>query len=207
MNDLPLSVPCHDRRTGDSVQSKVCTDCGRLEPLSRFRADSSYRKGYGSLCHTCTYAKYGRPYYQRNRERINQQQVRRYREWRESNPGHASAKNRRFRLQRAYGLSEGEYLLLLDRQGGVCATCRRPETARDHGRVRPLSVDHDHETGMVRGLLCSKCNSAIGYADDEPERLLELAIYLERSRTGDRSRIEREQQPRVVSGKKKGRQR
>ena len=51
---------------------------------------------------------------------------------------------------------------MVEKQNGVCAICGNPETATSHGTIRRLSVDHDHETGEVRGLLCSKCNFALG---------------------------------------------
>lgn len=51
-----------------------------------------------------------------------------------------------------YGLTADAYQMLLDYQGGLCAICRRPS------KVRRLAVDHDHATGLVRGLLCRTCN-------------------------------------------------
>jgi len=68
-----------------------------------------------------------------------------------------------------YGLSRDEWLRILRRQGNVCAICRRPEF---------LNIDHDHETGKVRGLLCSSCNYALGCLQDDEQRALEALIYL-----------------------------
>jgi len=84
-------------------------------------------------------------------------------------------------IRRAYGLSREAYASLAEGQGGVCAICQEPETMRPtHGTgVRPLSIDHDHESGVVRGLLCAKCNMAIGLMLDDPYRLMQAAIYLE----------------------------
>lgn len=59
-------------------------------------------------------------------------------------------------------------------QGGVCAICGRPP------KNTPLNVDHDHKTGLVRGLLCWHCNSrVIGAARDEPSVLRKAAKYLD----------------------------
>lgn len=80
-----------------------------------------------------------------------------------------------------YGLSEVEYAAMLGDQGGVCAACGSPEEwplPRKPGTVRPLSVDHDHETGKVRGLLCARCNIAIGFHG--ATELRRLAAYAER---------------------------
>lgn len=64
-------------------------------------------------------------------------------------------------------------------QGGVCAICRQPEQMRKNGQIRALSVDHDHETGTVRGLLCGHCNSILGLAKDSVDRLSRAIDYLQ----------------------------
>lgn len=82
-------------------------------------------------------------------------------------------------LRQTYGMTAADYDAMLAAQGGVCAICRKFETRRDGGgRVRHLSVDHDHRTGTIRGLLCYLCNSAIGAMADDPERLIAAAGYL-----------------------------
>lgn len=69
---------------------------------------------------------------------------------------------------------------MAEEQGDRCASCGRPETAIGrHGEVRRLAVDHNHETGEVRRLLCSACNTALGIMDDDPEMLRWLADYIE----------------------------
>lgn len=73
-----------------------------------------------------------------------------------------------------YGISAEEYNSLLLAQGGGCAICQRPP---DNER---LCVDHDHETGRVRGLLCRRCNSGIGQLKDSVALLLRAANYVER---------------------------
>lgn len=67
------------------------------------------------------------------------------------------AYERKGRLKK-YGLSEEDYERLLAEQGGVCAICEEPPS----GRWKRLAVDHDHETGEVRGLLCITCNTLLG---------------------------------------------
>ena len=68
---------------------------------------------------------------------------------------------------------------MLAAQGGGCAICGGQQTTKGKNE---LSVDHCHTTGMVRGLLCNKCNQALGLSDDEPGRLRMMADYIERSR-------------------------
>ena len=70
-----------------------------------------------------------------------------------------------------YGISEETYISLLEQQNGVCAACGQPET-RMNSRIKGrLHVDHDHETGQVRALLCSNCNTALGMLKDETQRI------------------------------------
>lgn len=86
---------------------------------------------------------------------------------------------RRWWLKSQYGIDHEAYDQLLERQGGVCAICYKPPPERANGGV--LHVDHDHATGKVRGLLCRRCNPALGAFDDDPARLRRAAEYLEKS--------------------------
>jgi hypothetical protein len=68
---------------------------------------------------------------------------------------------RRDTLKNVYGITEAEYDEMLKRQNGVCALCQQ-----DKPRKNRLSVDHDHNTGRVRGLLCVPCNRALGFFEN-----------------------------------------
>lgn len=70
---------------------------------------------------------------------------------------------------------------MLEEQAGKCAVCGdgNGQIQKSTGRTRRLHVDHDHRTGKIRALLCSKCNAALGSANDDPRRLRDLAEYLE----------------------------
>jgi Recombination endonuclease VII/HNH endonuclease len=82
------------------------------------------------------------------------------------------------------GMTESDYMALYDVQSGVCDVCGQKEVATRGGKVRWLCVDHCHKTGEVRGLLCSACNTAVGYAMDDPSRLRAAADYLDRHAAG-----------------------
>jgi len=86
------------------------------------------------------------------------------REWEKAHPRrYDSEQHHRWHLT-ARGLTQDEYDHLLARQGGVCFFCGKPETANRRASViRRLSIDHDHETNQVRGLLCLGCNISLGY--------------------------------------------
>jgi hypothetical protein len=77
-----------------------------------------------------------------------------------------------------YKITLEEYRSLCGAQNDLCAICSRPETRKINGRVTALSVDHDHATGKVRGLLCHGCNVGLGGFRDQPELLVKAINYL-----------------------------
>jgi len=79
-------------------------------------------------------------------------------------------------LKRKYGITLEDYSARLLQQGGRCAVC--PATIGEAKRNRALFVDHDHETGEIRGLLCGGCNAALGFLRDRPARMHSLVAYL-----------------------------
>lgn len=87
---------------------------------------------------------------------------------------------RRQGLKRNYGITLEQYNEMHAAQGGVCFICKELEKNRTrHGDVRMLAVDHDHKTGTVRKLLCTHCNTLIGLARDDIDRLRAHIAYLE----------------------------
>lgn len=82
-----------------------------------------------------------------------------------------------------YGLTPDGYNKMLIAQDGVCAICNHPPNGRAHNGK--LVVDHDHSTGKVRGLLCSKCNSVLGYVKDSTETLIKAIEYLNKTLAGE----------------------
>ena len=83
-----------------------------------------------------------------------------------------------YQLAKRYGLSAQEYRERLEAQHGVCAICQTAPSP--DARRQNLSVDHDHVTGDIRGLLCAKCNAALGLFDDDPAVLLRATQYMTR---------------------------
>lgn len=78
-------------------------------------------------------------------------------------------------LKYRYSITEEQYWIIYHKQGGVCAICHC------HQRYKSLAVDHDHKTGMVRGLLCEQCNRGLGRFFDSPLRLRNAAAYIEKA--------------------------
>lgn len=83
---------------------------------------------------------------------------------------------RQTRLRQLYGMTLEDYDRMFVAQNGVCRICRKSCVVHRH-----LCVDHDHATGKVRGLLCTRCNQGIGKLLDDPVLLRVAADYLEKS--------------------------
>jgi len=123
--------------------------------MSDFYARGGNKRGVHSQCKPCHI-------------RLNKEAMRRRR---------ADGREHGALIQRKYGISTEDWQKMHDQQHGACAVCGRSCRFNPGGR---LSVDHDHETGKVRGLLCRHCNVAIGYMDDSSELLRRAADYLEK---------------------------
>jgi hypothetical protein len=102
--------------------------------------------------------------------------------WRKSKPDYEKARyialraeTRERHLKRKYGVDLAEYDRMLAQQNGRCAICSKPESEQFKG---VFHVDHDHSTGVVRGLLCRGCNHMLGVVKDDPTILLKAVGYL-----------------------------
>lgn len=122
------------------TDGRTCKTCGEWKPAEAF-----YRYRTGRL-HTNCYPCH------------NEQSKTFYAE----NP----RAKRDYDLRRKYGIGVDEYDCLYEQQGGVCGLCGKEETARHRNTLFSLAVDHDHSTGQVRGLLCSRCNRVLGQIED-----------------------------------------
>jgi hypothetical protein len=128
-------------------------------------------------------------YYEKNKAKIKERQKERERERYKTDPVYRAkilAKNNRNReqtyrdwyLKRTYGIDSVHYEAMLAQQSGTCAICK----GGPRGRHKRFHVDHDHVTGVVRGLLCGPCNQAIGPLNDDQDRLKAAIAYLSAAR-------------------------
>jgi len=92
--------------------------------------------------------------------------------WRNANRETVRAKDRRINLKK-YGITPEDYDRMNKIQNGLCAICHKVDTAN-----RALAVDHCHATHVIRGLLCGKCNKALGGFNDDVEILRAAIAYL-----------------------------
>lgn len=147
---------------------KVCKACGEEKPLSEFYKKLNW---FQPRCIPCHKARERARYASADEETIVRR--REYaRSWRAKNREklvHASRDNH---LRRSYGISASDYGVLLASQDGLCAICGSPP------KRRPLVVDHDHDTGCVRSLLCIPCNVHLGFIVEHPDWLDKANDYL-----------------------------
>lgn len=141
------------------TEEKTCTSCGETKPISEYTKNgfnSSGVQSYKSMCRPC-YNNYKQ-------------------QWRNERPFNYE-KSKDVELKRLYGISYQEYLTMLAAQQYACAICGTTET----GKYKAFHVDHCHITGIVRGLLCSNCNTGIGNLKDDVGLLKRAIQYLENS--------------------------
>jgi len=137
------------------LRFRKCAECKRPYPETDkfFNRHIRGKGGWYYICKKCKCAK------EKQRRKINPNMDR----------------TNRFRLK--YGITYEHYLLMLEQAGHKCAICNKEETEiqQPSKKVKMLSVDHDHATGEVRGLLCGRCNKAVGLFSDDV-KLLDSAI-------------------------------
>ena len=163
---------------------KPCRKCGESKPLSEFYRQSGMRDGHRHNCKACHAASH-HDWYVRNRaceiarvgkwQRENSEQVNLVQRRNRARRGNEYKRlEREGHLRRKYGLTQNLFEALVLAQWGKCGICgllAAPE----------LHVDHDHRTNKVRGLLCGKCNKAIGLLNDDPQLMMAAGDYLERA--------------------------
>ena len=100
------------------------------------------------------------------------------------------------RLKRTYNLTPDQWEEMYEEQGGVCAICELEETvkcASGSGKIATLVVDHDHDTGFTRALLCNRCNTATGQLRDNAATAHAVGEYITKWwRINEERDIERE---------------
>ena len=133
---------------------KTCTKCGKTKEYSCFNKGNGYKDGYITHCKDC-----------RNKRRQERGRT-----------DTCPIKAREYRIRKMYGVEPEHYKLMHDRVGGKCELCGIEEKHAAKGR---LCIDHNHQTGEVRGLLCSNCNAGLGGLGDNIERLKKAITYLE----------------------------
>jgi hypothetical protein len=138
---------------------KTCTGCSGLKPPEDYYRDATRGDGRMCKCKECV-LEIRREYRERPGMRERQREYLKRPEVR--------ARSRKS----LYGITDDDYKRLLEEQGGVCAICGSSRGWRE------LCVDHCHDTKRVRGLLCSNCNTGLGFFLDNPALLIAANEYL-----------------------------
>lgn len=142
------------------LQTKVCCVCEERKPFDDFYNLKDKQDGKSYRCKVCDEGA--------------------RKKWAKDNPEKQLKSQRRNNLRTKYGLSLRDYDEMLAKQGGVCAICGKdPKDNVVSTRVHRLSVDHNHETGKIRGLLCNQCNRGLGFLQDSSHLLRVAANYLD----------------------------
>lgn len=137
----------------ETREVKTCAKCRTEKPVEGFHRSSKSKDGRQPVCAAC------------NKERLQ-------------SPENVARRQRYAWLGclKKLGITEDDYNKMFDEQMGLCAICHKPEIDIK------LAVDHCHETGKVRGLLCKRCNMGIGLLGDSPDTLISAAMYLKGKR-------------------------
>ena len=140
------------------LEVRVCRTCNveknLLDEYYLSRKNPALASSYSYQCKTCTL------------KRVNT--------YNKKNRPHTRNKF----LQRNYGITSDDYNSMLTEQKGVCAICGNGNSTKDN---KPLHVDHCHDTGKVRGLLCQKCNTSIGLFNHDVDILQKAVVYLQKT--------------------------
>ena len=160
----------------------VCRKCKQEKSRMEFYVDDRYSNGFTPWCKDCS-REYTNKWKltpagkeSRKKSQARQQQRPEIRERKRLYKQGRQGKRAQLRswLKNLYNLSLEDYERLVEKQRGLCAICYRQNKNGNR-----LFVDHDHQTGRIRGLLCLKCNTAIGLLDDNVEFIANTLTYLQ----------------------------
>jgi len=157
------------------LKEKQCNKCKKILPVSKFNAGKSYKDGLQYTCRDCQ-KEYDRARYISDPTYGDRRRAQARKFWKKN---HDPAKERNKKLVLQYGITIGDYDVMMKEQNNVCAICGNP-ASMEYRKV--LNIDHCHETKNVRGLLCSRCNHGLGAFGDDIDVMASAISYLINSR-------------------------
>ena len=159
---------------------KICFKCKKEKDLWEFYKHKSHKDGLTSSCKECTnkvnkynYKKYKikRLEWAKQYRLGHKEELKKWgKDWYKKNKD----KVKNYALMQKYGITLDDYNIMFMKQNGCCAVCGKHQSEMTHS----LAVDHSHESGQVRGLLCDGCNVVLGYVNDDTNILLLMVDYL-----------------------------
>lgn len=148
------------------MAGRQCNRCSQVKPEEEFHLRETGKRR--CECKACNRV-YHKQRYLANRDKLCANMRKRY----DGAAQHIS------KLQRLYAVDGAMFKAMLEKQRWKCVICKRAETKTYRGKIRNLSIDHDHVSGAMRGLVCGNCNTVLGYSHDSREILLACVSYLE----------------------------
>lgn len=179
--------------------SKKCCKCKLVFPIGLFNKDKTRKDGLNPRCRPC-YKLEKDAYHQRHGHRLRKERKEKY--WLDPEISRKISRERRnplkenkrlkkeraedplrfkgYHLKRSFGITLEDFQKMGTKQNWVCKICKKPETVFDKriNTTRNLTVDHDHKTGKIRGLLCTNCNKGLGMFKDDKNLLKNAIEYL-----------------------------
>lgn len=148
-------------------ETKVCKTCGASRKLDEFYPNPHCKYGRAPECAECVRARKKRDYARKSSKEKTRLKVK-SRDWYRSHP----RTKRNSYLKGAYGLDEAGVAKLYEGQNGACPVCGKPIGWDEK------NIDHDHDTGRIRGLVHPYCNTGVGFLDNHRDRIPEILAYL-----------------------------
>jgi hypothetical protein len=166
------------------ITEKKCTKCGEIKSINLFHKRlngftskckdciSAHDKAYNAL-HKKEISEKTKRYYSNHREEVLQYKKQYKQEHSEKIKKYMVQYSREHRYKHDFGITIADYDAMFDNQNGVCFICGCTPQEGKH-----LSIDHDHKTGKIRGLLCPNCNHALGLVKENISILKKMGDYL-----------------------------
>lgn len=162
---------------------KTCTRCLLSKHQEEFVKSSRSKDGWHSQCKSC-HAERAKIYRAENPHILKDQYKKRWqyvKEWNKNNPEKSKLYARRYYLKYTYGITLTEYDKMRKEQNYSCYTCNEHESIvprKSEDSSNALCVDHCHESGKIRKLLCMNCNVIIGLCKENKTTLFNLIDYI-----------------------------
>lgn len=161
---------------------KQCSKCLESKLLTEFNKRTISKDGLNPICRPCISILQSTPHIKNLRKewaKVNRDKLLVQKRASRKKP-HRVLVETDYRLRVKYGISLNDYDNMLKHQDNKCAICEQVETRERRGKLQKLSVDHNHKTGKVRGILCDRCNLCIGQLEDNPQLFIKASNYLQR---------------------------
>jgi hypothetical protein len=145
------------------MENKTCGKCGIAKENIEFYKDATKKDGLCRTCKDCS--KEQHKIWCQTHQRKRKPSKQKNKDWRKRS------------LRRKFGMTRDDYDDLLKSQSGKCAICGSETSRRENSS---FCIDHSHDNGLVRGLLCHLCNRGLGFFQDDASLLLKASDYLQK---------------------------